>query len=441
MNSKFRNSILAILASFSICGTSISLHAQDFNSIAEVDLKTWLVPFRFDQNAPTAMERRLDEITQQIVSACQVNPSERVCLWPKLVVELKTVARILVRDSFDGENLNLTLAARLHPISFVSYYKTGLGFESTYARYLIAQRLMREFWPLVLEANTRLPLGLTASDDWIVPWLGARTPWSFFLNLSRGYSCVGGSGCGTKAEILFTLQEVVTAFKQDPLYVANLEAFKLETAPQFPEAGVDAMYASLLRVISDDSAGVLLMFPVSASYSSLDWMSAKRYLDSIATEAGKPVVGVAKFSGSACAQLDEVLSLARKESQMSWPGEITGTFACSEKNGMISTISGEAFEKIKGGHGLWLFNFYHLQLMIAKIFKAMKETDATALKLRQAHEIFRDTESVREAVEKTEPISHSDADYERLKLTMSYLYKYVLETQETVEDLLRKDEP
>lgn len=430
-----------MLASVSIFGASISVHAEGFKSIAEVDLKTWLVPFRFDQNAPTAMELRLDEITKRIVNACQENPSERVCLWPKLVEELKTVARILVHESFDGENLNLTLAARLHPISFISYYKTGLGFESTYARYLIAQRLMRELWPFVLEANTRLQLSLTASDDWIIPWLGARTPWSFFLNLSRGYSCVGGMGCATKAEILLTLQEVAAAFKQDPLYLANLEAFKLETAPQFPEAGVDAMYSSLLRVISDDSGGLLLMFPVSSSFSNLDWMSANRYLDSIAMEAAKPVIGVAKFSGGACAQLDEVLKLARLESQFTWAGDITGTFSCSEKNGMISTIAGEAFDKIKDSHGLWLFNFYHLQLMIAKIFTAMKETDATVLKLRQAHEIFRDTESVREAVEKTEPIAHSDEDFERLKPTMSYLYKYVLEAQQTVEVLLRKDEP
>jgi hypothetical protein len=143
--------------------------------------------------------------------------------FPNVLEEFDTVATVLARGSSDPQRLLLTLAAGSHPNDMFATFDQAAdepAFDVLFARYLLAQRMLRELWPEIeafLIANGKFR---TPTDYFFEPWITAETPWAFALRAVQRLNCQVPDQCALKQKLLSFLRVSLDWLDADP----NLKA-------------------------------------------------------------------------------------------------------------------------------------------------------------------------------------------------------------------------
>jgi hypothetical protein len=173
-----------------------------------------------------------------------------ICLWPKAIKELDLIGTTLTGESPDANNLFLTLAARLHPDSLFKSFDSqeDLTFDALYARYLIANRMLRELWPSVERRLIREGQFQDPIDRFIEPWLTTETPWSFAWRSMIGIRCGGDQkACELRAKLARFLRGSLNLIDEDSV-LTRVSSLDLN-APLYPQ-----LKSSDLRSLGDDQS-------------------------------------------------------------------------------------------------------------------------------------------------------------------------------------------
>lgn len=407
-----------------------ALTARADMDLKAVDLQSSMVSYQFDSSKAGPLEKDLETMSAAVALKCTGESHQPYCIWSQVYAEFQAAGKLLAAESFDPTQLALTLGARLHPLNFVSYYKNGTGFDANYSRFLVAQRLLIELWPLIPSALKPV------NDRFLLASLTARTAASFLLNISRMNSCTkNGLECYNKKVAIAVLQKVIEVIEEDKYLDQQLTA-TIEASKSKTEANrKNEIYKKLLNSLSGDNSGNLILFSTSTSYSPLDLTSAMSYLKNVEAQSTIPVTAIGNYTGRICEDLHLTLTTA-KQQNIAWATLVSGEFICDESNGAVYSISGEALDQLQNNGLVWNFNQYQIRSMIKYLFSAMNSITAEELELVQLHEALADFQYVREQIRKFPKQELSEEDRHALKPHMAFIYKSILSQMDRASALL-----
>ena len=427
----FQNEVIFKQAFIGLVTLFIFSPAQAYITLKNIEPA--LVGFTFNPKTRGLLEQDLaamnDKISQYCKSQKIQSQQQKVCLWPPIYNEFITYGKKLSDESFDSTRLALTLAGRLHPLNLIKYYEKGNGFDVDYARFLIAQRLLKELW-------FNIPQKLRAQrDKYVYAWLTARTPFSFLLQLSRQYSCLNGSRpeCYHKRKIIGLLQKVSTVIRHDTEMNNLVETAFKETKNPYATDSNDKIYKNFTNALSGESAGSLIVFSSHLGATPFSFKSVQSYFKHVDQDSQQRLSQVVAFSGSACKDIQQTLDLA-KQAPTPWGHLVRRSLDCHQnKTGALYSIKGPAYNDLQKHHLLWRFNFYQLRLMIQSLFSSAKSIHPDQLEKIQIHEALKDFKRVRAHIDSlpsvdlealTRPIL--EGPMVSLKPTMFHIYNSVL---------------
>jgi hypothetical protein len=420
-------------------GSSISAHAEyECKNIECLKLREILTSPTFTDNKLTIPEQVLLTFNNKIIETCETqekanNTVPDYCLFPDIYEEFQSQGKILVNSSFDKSNLALTLAGRIHPTTLSNMYLEDVqSFDRTYARFLVAQRLLKEVYQKVPEE-----LQLSQDTYLTTSWLTSRTASSFLLNLSRKYSCVSfDASCKEKRLIIGLLQKIYSVVNIDQELLKIINAAVDETQLVTQDKTSERIYKQFIKTLTDESFGYLLVFSSGTGFSVFDRASVQSYFDNVETESKLPLVELPSFVGEPCSDLSRSL-FALKNNEVLWATEVPITIECQAENGRFYSLSGPTYEYLADKGLVWRFNFLQLRLMIIKLFDSRKEISSRDLQISLIHESLQDFLEVKTVVEKMPKVNLNAYDLEKLKPQLAFVYNSILEHLDRLDALLQ----
>lgn len=390
--------------------------------------------FQFSSDSKVLTEARWNFVVMKFTTLCgtAASPDPAGCSLPRLHAELGSTGQTLLHDSLDPSHLMLNLGGLLHRIDTMSFFSRDEDtFNTVFPRHLIAARLLRELWPAI---DFRAIGGGQPEDNWIVPALTARTPYSYLLDVSRSYACPGTPySCEMKKRQLFALQSVLNAIDNDKEYASLLERIRAATAASAPERRIGRINMQILRGFSGEAGSNVLVFH-GGDESRFQELSIAEYLRYVNEDARAPIYDLGEFTGSPCHDIQQGLKLFRQELGK----HIDGELQCLESGDTLLTVSGAAWESMRAQGLLWRFNFFQVRALSAKLFLNLHGMEQKALQRHQIHEILEDVELVRQQMKSIPAVEYTEDD--DLRREESQLYKYILAVRDQAQSLFKESQ-
>jgi hypothetical protein len=404
-----------------------------------LNLNEILVSPTFSDDKLTIPEQALLKFKNNILETCKSLEEEAVtvpdyCLFPDIYEEFVSQGSILVKSSFDKSNLSLTLAGRIHPTTLSSMYLENVqSFDRTYARFLVAQRLLKEVYQKVPEE-----LKLSQETYLTTSWLTSRTASSFLLNLSRKYSCVSSEGsCKEKKLIIGLLQKIYDVINTDQELLQIINAAVEETQLVNQDETSEKIYKQFIKTLTDETFGYLLVFSSGVGFSVFDKASIQSYLDNVSVVSKFPLLELPVFVGEPCSDLNKSLS-ALKSNNIVWARGVPEAIGCQANNGRFQSLSGPTYEYLTDKGLLWRFNYFQLRLMIQKLFDSRKEISDRDLQIAIIHESLQDFLEVKAVIEQMPKVSLNSSELRILKPKLAFVYNSILDHLDKLDSLLKK---
>jgi hypothetical protein len=319
-----------------------------------------------------SMQARLQAIYGQVANYCSTkfevgdNRFRRqwVCLFPNVLEEFDTVATILARGSSDPQRLLLTLAAGIHPNDMFATFDQAAdepAFDVLFARYLLAQRMLRELWPEVeafLIANGKFQ---TPTDYFFEPWITAETPWAFAVRAVQRLNCQVPDQCALKQKLLSFLRVSLDWLDADPNLKARTAvdpstAYRLSAGIANDPAArpIDSLIGAVLE---NRSAAYLFL-----AHDRSDLEGSFKQINEYLSHLNEDSIGLATLivpSDKVCVDIPRLLqiSLDKPWKLLSVPSP------CDENNARRKLVQSLEFNGL-----LYRFNFFHLREVITYFY-------------------------------------------------------------------------